>query len=221
MKIGTDGVLLGAWTPLNKAKRILDIGTGTGVIAIMLAQRSQEMVTIDAIEIDEDAFHQAIENINNCKWKDRLAVFHTSLQVFSKESSQQYDLIVSNPPFFLEGSKPTGSNRINARHVDSLTHEELILSSKALLTEEGILSIILPTDEGKQVITFAESQGLFCQQIVEVKPKFDKEVERLLLSFSKIRPSKVIKEKLTIQFEQRNDYTPEYITLTKEFYTIM
>lgn len=221
MKVGTDGVLLGAWTPLKNAQQILDIGTGTGVIAIMIAQRSQQKVSINAIEIDEAAYDQAIENINNCNWKDQITAHHSSLLAYAKETNQSYDLIVSNPPFFLEGSKPLDANRINARHTTTLSHEDLILCSKLLLSESGILSIILPFEEGTKFIELAKEAGLYCQQLVEVKPKIDKAVERLLLTFSKSKSSEVIKEKLIIQFENRNDYTPEYIALTKEFYTIM
>ncbi len=222
MKVGTDGVLLGAWTPVNNAKRILDIGTGTGVIAIMLAQRSKQKAAIDAIEIDETAYHQAVENINNCQWKDQIIAHHISLQKFSPSRPlKKYDLIVSNPPFFLQGSKPLGNNRTNARHTDSLSHNDLITCSMALLNKNGILSVILPLVEGNKFIKIAEEAGLHCQRYVEVKPKADKQVERLLLTFSKSKPSKVIKEELIIQYEKRNDYTPEYIALTEGFYTIM
>jgi len=221
MKVGTDGVLLGAWVSLNNAYRILDIGTGTGVIAIMLAQRSRQEAIIDAIEIDKDACNQAIENVGNCQWKDRINIRHTSLQEYYKSSEYSYDLIISNPPFFVQGSKPKVQNRINARHIDSLTHEDLILSSKSLLNKSGVLSIILPVAEGKQMVQFAETNGLYCHHLVEVKPKMDKPVERLLLSFSKTPPSEIIKSELIIQFEKRNNYTPEYVALTKDFYTIM
>jgi len=221
MKIGTDGVLLGAWTPLHDAKHILDVGTGTGVIAIMLAQRSLVNVAIDAIEIDQAAYDQAVENINDCKWKDQITVVYSSLQDYNKLQTKKYDLIVSNPPFFLQGSKPLGENRKQARHTDTLSHDDVIRCSKTLLKETGSLSIILPFDEGNNFVVTAEKLGLFCQHYVAVKPKIGKPVERLLLSFSKSRAVEMIKEKLTIQYEQRNDYTPEYIALTKEFYTIM
>lgn len=221
MKVGTDGVLLGASTPLNEANNILDIGTGTGVIAIMLAQRSLQKVHIEAIEIDISAYQQSVENITNSPWKSQITTYHTSIQNFTKEARRQYDLIVSNPPFFLQGSKPLEEGRINARHTDSLTHEELIKCSALLLKESGLLSIILPTKEGNDFIQLARSSELYCSQYIEVRPKADKPVERLLLSFSKSKSKVCIKKELTIQYERRNDYTPEYITLTKEFYTIM
>ena len=221
MKIGTDGVLLGAWTPLHAAKNILDIGTGTGVIAIMLAQRSQVNVVIDAIEIDQAAYDQAKENINNCKWSHQITALHSPLQNFSKSHAEKYDLIVSNPPFFLQGSKPLIENRKQARHADTLSHDDLITHSKYMLKETGLLSIILPFEEGTNFIRAAKNLGLYCQHYVAVKPKINKPVERLLLSFSKSQPIEMIKEKLTIQYEQRNDYTPEYTMLTKDFYTIM
>lgn len=221
MKIGTDGVLLGAWTPLYDAKHILDVGTGTGVIAIMLAQRSKLNAAIDAIELDEVAYGQAIENIDDCKWRNQITAVHSTLQNFNKLYSNKYDLIVSNPPFFHQGSKPKDKNRNQARHTAMLPHDDLIVCSKSLLKETGLLSIILPFDEGNNFIYIAEGLGLYCQHSVAVKPKIDKPVERLLLSFSKTKPIEMVKEKLTIQYEQRNDYTPEYIALTKEFYTIM
>lgn len=221
MKIGTDGVLLGAWTPLQKAKYILDVGTGTGVIAIMIAQRSSHTVAVDAVELDTAAHGQAIENINNCKWKDQITAVHSSFQDFSKSYSNKYDLIVSNPPFFQQGSKPLGDSRELARHSGTLAHDDLILCSKSLLKESGFLSVILPFDEGNKFVDTAESLGLYCQHYVAVRPKVNKKVERLLLLFAKVKPKEIVKDKLTIQYERRNDYTPEYIALTKEFYTIM
>ncbi len=219
MKIGTDGVLLGAWADVSSAQNILDIGTGTGVIAIMAAQRNPKS-KIYAVEIDKNAFLQAKSNIENCRWKNRIEIHHDSIQVFSDDSKIKFDAVLSNPPFFTNGTPPPSDSRTNARHTKQLSPTELIHSVEKILSEHGIFSIIQPTHEGTQIIEIAKSYHLFCTKMVKVKSKKDKPTERLLLQFEKEKKERTISE-LTIQFEQRNNYTPEYIELTKAFYLNM
>ncbi len=218
-KVGTDGVLLGAWTDIEGASRALDIGTGSGLIAIMLAQRHLAL-HMDAVEIDEASFLQAQQNMQACRWSNRLQIFHQSLQDFAKDTTQQYDLIVSNPPYFNTGTTKQNQAKKNARHTATLPYQDLLKAVKKMLTNEGRFCLILPTIEGQIFQKQAEKYGLFCTQLVEVHPKHDKGVERLLMQFEQIEKPPII-SRLVIQFEQRNDYTPAYIELTKDFYTIM
>ncbi len=150
MKVGTDGVLLGAWADCDNAKRILDIGTGTGLIALMMAQRSQAQ--IDAIEIDEHASEQAIENVNRSPWASRVNVINKSLQDYSKVENKAYDLIVSNPPYFQNSMFAPDKKRTDARHNSNLELEDLLKGAKKLLSNDGKLSIILPYLEGNMFI---------------------------------------------------------------------
>ena len=220
MKVGTDGVLLGAWATVEGAQSILDIGTGTGMIAIMAAQRTNGLSNIDGIEIDNDAYSQAQENVNNSKWKELITVHHTSIQEFSITCQKQYDLIISNPPFFLAGTQSGSEKRNTARHATLLTHSDLLRSVNKLLKPDGKFSLILPLEEGQLFNEQAKVSGLFCTRLTKVKPKKEKPYERLLIELSRQNLS-IIENELTIQFDKRNNYTPEYYELTREFYTIM
>lgn len=219
MKIGTDGVLLGAWADASKVDNILDIGTGTGLIAIMMAQRNAE-ATIHAVEIEEAAFEQAKANMERSSWKDRLEVFHTPIQDYARSTRTTYDLIISNPPFFSGGTFSQDQDRNNVRHTVKLPNGDLLTATRSLLSQEGRFCVILPYIEGLQFKQMAERYHLFCTKMVEVKPKKDKGVERLLLQFE--RTEKPLEEsELVIQREKRNDYTDDYVALTKEFYLKM
>jgi tRNA1Val (adenine37-N6)-methyltransferase len=214
MKVGIDGVLLGIWADTENTNSILDIGTGTALIALMLAQRSSAF--IDAIDIDKDAIVQATENIENSKWANRIKPHRASLQQFSSSTQNRYDLIVSNPPYFINSLKAPAQNRSTARHTDSLSHEELIINSKMLLTESGRLCIILPVNEALQCIDFAHSQGLYCSKKLMVHPKPDSEAKRLLVEFQKSKIETTISS-LTIEID-RHQYSAEFSSLAKDFY---
>jgi tRNA1Val (adenine37-N6)-methyltransferase len=216
MKVGTDGVLLGAWANAENAERILDIGTGTGVIALMLGQRAPE-ATIVGVDIDKDACMQAEENVQRSPWSERVHIIEASIQEFTPK--ELYDLIVSNPPYF-ENSMKTGEHaRDLARHNDSLGYTELIFSVNNFLTEKGSFCTVLPVTEGEQFIKMARTQGLYCVKKCEVFPTPDKPVKRLLLEFKK-KPeaTEMQTEKLVIELDQRHQYSEEYINLTKDFY---
>ncbi|VXB22909.1 tRNA1(Val) (adenine(37)-N6)-methyltransferase [Flavobacterium sp. 9AF] len=228
MKIGTDGVLLGAWTPLiNNPYNILDIGAGTGIVTLMLAQRSNAE-QIDAIEIDDDAFEQAVENFEASPWNDRLFCFHAGLDEFMEEPEddsseselvQQYDLIVSNPPFFTENYKSENKQRDVARFEDALPFEDLVEAADLLLSENGIFSVILPFKEENRFLALAASFELYPLQITRVKGTPTTEIKRSLLAFSRIQQNPLIDE-LIIEIS-RHEYTPEYIKLTQDFYLKM
>lgn len=218
MKIGTDGVLLGAWCHVDEAKNALDIGTGTGIIALMMAQRNENL-TVDAVEIDSDAAEEACENVLNSPWEKRILIANQSIQDFGKEKSGQvkYDLIVSNPPFYTGGTLSDNMSRNEVRHTQKLSHNELLLIVKKLLKPEGRFEMILPFLEGLRFIELAEDYGLFLVQKTEVKPTRDAEIKRLLLSFS-LREGKLNEDSIIIQNEGRNNWTEEYWNLVGDFY---
>ena len=220
MKIGTDGVLLGAWAPVNhNPESVLDIGTGTGIIALMIAQRSTA-IQIDALEIDEDAYEQATDNFENSPWNDRLYCFHAGLDEFVEEPEDEYDLIISNPPFYSEDYKSDNEQRDLARFQDAMPFEDLIEAADLLLSEFGIFSVIIPFKEEETFISLAAEYELFPFKITRVKGNSTSEIKRSLLAFSRIEKSTIEIDELVIEIA-RHEYTPEYITLTKDFYLKM
>ena len=229
MKIGTDGVLLGAWTPLiNNPYNVLDIGAGTGILSLMLAQRSNaehtsqngELATqIDAIEIDEDAYEQCVENFEASPWGDKLFCFHAGLDEFVDEPEDEYDLIISNPPFYTDDNKSDNTSRDLARFEDALPFEELIEAAALLLSDNGIFSVIIPYKEEERFVSLCKELDLFPLKITRVKGTPTSEIKRCLLAFCRMEQTPLIDE-LVIEISRHN-YTPEYIELTKEFYLKM
>ena len=229
MKIGTDGVLLGAWTPItNNPFSVLDIGTGTGIIALMLAQRSNAE-QIDALEIDEEAYEQSVDNFENSPWSDRLFCFHAGLDEFvdepeddpsDSELAQQYDLIVSNPPFYSEDYKSENSQRDLARFQDAMPFEDLIEAADLLLSENGIFSVIIPFKEEDRFLAIAKENELYPMKITRVKGTATTEIKRSLLAFSRKEEVNFFVDELVIE-TNRHIYTQEYIALTKDFYLKM
>lgn len=224
MKIGTDGVLLGAWANLkHEPASILDIGTGTGVVALMLAQRSNAEL-VDAVEIDPDAYEQAVENFENSDWGDRLFCYHASFDEFVEEmqEEQEYDLIISNPPFFdpplasPEGKDQIPKSRKNARFNNSLPFRDLLKGISFLLSKKGIFSVILPKKEEESFIEIAKEFNLLPNRITHVKGTETSEIKRSLIDFSfqknTFEPQVLIIEK------SRHNYTEEYRALVKDFY---
>tara|TARA_R110002049_G_scaffold306331_1_gene504639 strand:- start:64 stop:744 length:681 start_codon:yes stop_codon:yes gene_type:complete len=226
MKIGTDGVLLAAWTSLdNNPYSILDIGAGTGIIALMLAQRSTAD-TIEAIELDDDAFEQCTENFEASIWADRLFCFHAGFDEFVDEydtsevdNDELYDLIVSNPPFYTEEVTSGYEARDNARQNSSLPFNELLSGVSKLLAPNGVFSTIIPFKEEEIFITLAASFQLFPKRITRVKGNATALVKRSLIEFQlatvTLQTSELIIE------EERHQYTQDYIDLTKDFYLKM
>ena len=243
MKVGTDGVLLGAWAPIAPtANKLLDIGTGTGLIALMLAQRLTQYtmqnakckidaeksnlwrenheLKIDAIDIDLSSIEQATENIKNSLFALYITTHHTSLQEHT--TTEKYDAIVCNPPYFVASLKCPDASRTQARHTDTLSFDDLLQHSARLLNSEGSLSVILPINEGHQLIELAPKYEFTLTQLVHVHPTPTSEPKRLLMHFIKqsTKNSSILNSKLTIELA-RHQYTPEYIALTKNFYLKM
>lgn len=223
MKIGTDGVLLGAWAEVGEyPKNILDIGTGTGVVALMLAQRS-DAPTIDAIELDKDAYFQSQENFQNSPWADRLFGYHAEFTEYVAElfeEEETYDVIVSNPPFYAEDYSSGDAQRDAARLNASLPFEDLIEGASLILSEKGIFNLIVPFKEQDTCIGLAAQFGMYLIKITQVKGNPDAEVKRSLLAFSFQQPTDVDASLLIIE-KARHQYTQEYIELTKDFYLKM
>jgi tRNA1Val (adenine37-N6)-methyltransferase len=220
MKIGTDGVLLGAWAPVEQNPfSILDIGTGTGIIALMLAQRSTAQ-QIDALEIDEQAYEQATDNFENSPWNDRLFCFHAGLDEFMEEPEDEYDLIVSNPPFYAEDYKTNNDQRDLARFQDALPFEDLIEAADLLLSENGILAVIIPFKEEDRFLAIAKEFELYPTRITRVKGTPTTEIKRSLLALSRNKTTLFSIDELTIEIG-RHEYTQEYIALTQDFYLKM
>ena len=213
-KVGTDGVLLGAYAKVTGVKRILDIGTGTGLIAIMLAQKSD--AEIIAIEPDRDSFEQACMNVSQSKWNNRIRVINSDLQNY-KPVNDRFDLIVSNPPYFIDSLRNPDPAKAAARHNVTLNNKDLLRGISGLLTDDGRAQVIMPYAEGCILIAEAHESGLYCNDILKIKPLPTSEVRRLILTFSRTK-HKTTEKYLTVEHGKRHQFTQEYIDLTKDFY---
>jgi tRNA1Val (adenine37-N6)-methyltransferase len=215
MKIGTDGCLLGAWADVDGSASILDIGTGSGVIALMLAQRSKALIT--AVEIDKDAYLQAAENFAKSPWQRRLTVVHSSIQEYIKVCEPKYDLIVCCPPYFINSLKTNDKKRRLARHTDSLSFGELLSGSLRLLAQQGIFSTILPSDIVPHFCELALIEGYYITKVTDVEPKAAARPNRKLLQLERTKKN-CSNSTIAILDKDGKSYTPEYKELTKEFY---
>lgn len=216
MKVGTDGVLLGAWAAAENIFQILDVGTGTGLIALMLAQRNPQ-AQITAIEIDATASTQAKLNAIRSPWADRIDVICNDFRLF--QTKNKYNLIVSNPPYFVDALNCPDKQRNMARHTCELNYELLFQRSAQLLCEQGRACIIIPAEVEKLVIDTAWKYKLYPSRRLRVFTKPGKPCRRVLISFS-LQEKECVEEMLCIEVEH-NQFTPEYIALTKDFYLKM
>lgn len=213
-KVGTDGVLLGACAEVAGKKRILDIGTGTGLVSLILAQRCD--AEIAAIEPDYDSFNQASENVKNSKWSNRIKVENCTLQNYVRDNIK-FDLIVTNPPYFIDSLKIPDPAKSNTRHNDNLTHSDILEAMGRLLEADGFLQLILPYDEGNIFIAEAQEFGFYCNTVLKIRPTPSSGIRRLILGFSR-KKRKPAEQFLTIEKGKRHDFTEDYISLTKDFY---
>ena len=221
MKVNTDGLILGSWSDISGKKRSLDIGAGTGIIALMLAQRNLELES-HAIEVDDQAFEQCAQNISNSPFSDRLTCIHDSIQSYAANAEVKYDLIVSNPPFFSGGTFSLNENKANVRHTIKLSHADLLRAVKNLLSDNGHFDVILPYLEGLRFIEMAAMYDLGCVEMVEIYPRAEKGIERLLIRFGKKFDGTPLTKSLIIhKSNQANDYTDEMIAMTRAFYLFM
>ena len=214
--MGTDAVLLGAWSALDHMPNtILDIGSGTGILALIMAQRSTAEL-IDALEIDSDAYEQCVHNFETSDWGDRLFCYHASLDEFVDEIEDTYDLIISNPPFYTDHFKSRNEARNKARFEDALPFEELLTSVSKLLSVTGQLNVIIPFSEEINFISLAKNVDLYPIRILRVRGQEESPVKRSLISFT-FQENKIEVSELTIEIT-RHHYTHDYINLTKDFY---
>jgi len=216
--VGTDAALLGAWVNVSGARRILDIGTGTGVIALMLAQRTEidRDIFIEAVEIHPGSALCAARNFAGSPWATRLRVCEMPVQDFTQNADNQFDLIVSNPPFFSETTRAPDETRRLGRHTGTLPPGEMLAAVRRLLTPDGRFAVVLPVQEGLRLCELSVPNGLYWTKITEVRSRRDKPVERLLLEFEK-NPYEFKRDSLLI-YEDGVRYSGEYQELTKAFY---
>ncbi len=212
-KVGTDGVLLGAVADLEGVTSILDIGSGTGLIAIMLAQRCDASIT--AIEPDYESYVQCLENVSLCKWKERITVENTDLQNYHPEMN--FDLAVINPPYFSDSLKNPDPRKSVSRHNDLLTNSDLLKNVSRLLGATGRLQLIMPYTEGNIFIADAAGFGFYCNSILKIRPLPTSEIRRMILTFSRQRLPHSEKF-LTIEHGKRHEFTEEYKDFTRDFY---
>jgi len=215
MKVGTDGVLLGAWVNVERSNRILDVGAGTGLIALMLAQRSEAQIV--SIEIEKNAALEAEQNVKDSPWQKRVEVHNISFQEYADANKELFDLIVSNPPFF-ENSLP---NRLYekslARHNHALPSRDFLRGTKRILRNDGTLAVILPVIPANDFIELAKEYDLYLKRITEVKPRENREANRCLMEFSNSKIG-TVKNTLCIFEDNETGFSDEYRKLTGDFY---
>ncbi|PTP04878.1 tRNA (adenosine(37)-N6)-methyltransferase TrmM [Vibrio splendidus] len=218
MPVSTDGVLLGAWVSLPQRSCVLDIGTGTGLLALMAAQRFED-ASISAIDIDQHAIDAATVNIEQSPWQDRISLHHGS--VLTTDFSQRFDAIICNPPYFNSGEQAQQSQRATARHTNSLDHLELAQRCFEITTDAATASFILPTTEGEGFIKLAQQCGWYLAKRLDVKTTDRKSAIRVLFELSKdpVCEQDFHRESLTIHHD--GGYSEAFITLTKDFYLKM
>jgi tRNA1Val (adenine37-N6)-methyltransferase len=216
MKVGTDGVLLGAWSPVEGARRILDIGTGTGLVALMLAQRTQNEVRVDAVELESAAAEQAKENFAESRWSGRLHVFAEDVNHFAQNAAQGYDLVVSNPPYFESAVACRDEARNAARYTETLTHEALLGCASRLLTPHGTFCVVLPYEIGLTFEQAAAAQGWHTRARMDIRDRPGKPLNRMLLALTK-QPGEPDYRELALR-EQLNVYSTEFRRLITDFY---
>ncbi len=215
MKVNTDGVLLGAWADTDNIRSALDVGTGSGLIALMIAQRSDAI--IDAVEIDQSSGLQAVENIDRSPWKNRIMIHQDSFQHFAVVCGKKYDLIISNPPYFRDALKPGDKARSKARHDVDLGFEELLQHSSSLLAPHGKVCVILPYAEKENFIDLAHLNQLYCQRITSVMSAPGASFSRVMMTFGQGIAEQIMKSELVIR-QENGQYSPEYIDRTRDFY---
>lgn len=216
MKVGTDGVLLGAWAPIREAKKALDIGSGSGLIALMLAQRNEQLI-IDAVELDIDAAQQAQENFSESKWADRLQIFNQDIIQFSELKKHQYDLIVSNPPYFEPAVSCSSEQRDQARYTSTLTHETLLNCARQCLAPEGILCLVLPYEVGDGVELMAHGEGWSTVYRVNIRDKANTAFHRMLLGLT-LQSAEALVSTLVLKETDNTIYTADFQKLIRDFY---
>ena len=212
-KIGTDGVLLGAWADASLAENALDIGTGTGLIALMLAQKSSCSIT--ALEPDKDSYNEAVHNVGISPWSKKIRVLNKRLQDY--QISTKYDLIVTNPPFFQRSLHNADKRLSRARHNYDLDSSALLNAAVKLLNADGKMCLVLPYTEAALFIADASEYGLYCNRVLKVKPLPSSGVKRMLMEFGKEK-KQLHQSFLVLETGKRHEYSADYKKLTADYY---
>jgi len=215
IRVGTDSMLLGAWSLPGSLDTVLDIGTGCGVLAMMMAQKG--IGQIDAIDCDPDSVREAEENFRRSQWAYKLRVFEISLQAFTLLTDRKYDFLICNPPFFSGSPVPLQKNKRIAKHTERLSHQELIYCAKALLSPKGKISLIMPADRVADLLQIAENAGLSLTRRTTVYPSPEKAPHRILMELSLQQP--IIIQDLTLTIlDPSHSFSKEYLLLTEDFH---
>jgi tRNA1Val (adenine37-N6)-methyltransferase len=216
MRVGTDAVLLGAWVIPNGSKTILDIGTGSGVIAMMLAQKSTAKIL--AVDIDKESTEQAVENVQNSVFAGQVEIVHTSFQNFAETTNSKFDLIVTNPPYFIDSLKNSNDTKATARHNDSLSYSDLLAGVKRLLSEKGKFCLILPTKEAAIFRELAQAKGLYLSKLLRIRTRMEKDTEKRHLMQFEFKETEFSESTLVIEADSHRNYTAQYKEFTKDYY---
>lgn len=214
MKVGTDAVLLGSWVSVDGAKRLLDIGCGCGLIALMVAQRCKGQVV--AVEIDQEASSQAAENVSRSPWSERIEVVNADIRTFVDE--EKFDVIFSNPPYFIESLKCPDKKRSDARHTDTLSFDDLMKSASSLLTQTGEFSVVIPASALEAMNASAISQKLYLTRHTRVLTKKDASAKRILLTYSPKMPDFQVQPHELVIEKSPKVYDEEFESMVKDFY---
>ncbi len=215
MKVGVDSVLLGSLASFDKPKHVLDIGTGTGLLAFMAEQRTN--ATIIAVEIEENAYEQSKENITNNNKQDKIEVFNMSFQDYYKSTEIKFDHIICNPPFFQNSYKSGNDKRNTARHNINLKPEELFSGVSNIISDKGIFSLIVPVNLFEIYMQLSDQYKILCFNTIKIFPKNGKLAHRYILEFSKEK-RKQLTGNISIRERDTNQYTDQYKEITKDFY---
>jgi tRNA1Val (adenine37-N6)-methyltransferase len=217
MKVGTDSILLGAWADVSDITgKILDIGSGSGLLALMLAQRTTDSVQIDAVELDDNAALQATDNFAQSPWAARIALHHCALQSFTAQTPSRYDLIITNPPYYQPGVECRNASRGTARYTSELSHQTLLKHARTLASDKGKMAVVLPCDISVDFIQLAAREGWFLLQHTEVTEFANRAPHRALMLFG-VEPASPQSDRLVIR-DERNAYSDDFHELTKAFY---
>ncbi len=215
-KVTTDSVLLGAWAAVERAENILDIGTGTGLLALMTAQRSDARIV--AIEPDRNSFMQAGVNITASPWYKRITLLNTSVQDYRPADNLLFDAIITNPPYFVDSLLNPSESKARARHTISMSHADLAGAAARLLAPAGILHLVLPQVEAGNFVELARDYNLHCKKWMLVRPSPDLPPARVLMSLQRGNPRSCEESELVIEKGRRHLFSDEYVSLTKDFY---
>ena len=215
MKIGTDAILLGRWVEVNGDDEVLDIGTGCGLLPLMLAQKG--IKSADAVEIDHDSYEEAAQNFSNSAWKSRLFAINDDIKHYAELCTKKYDLVVSNPPFFFGDNIPEKEKKGLARHTNTLSYNDLLVSVKKLLKPDGRFALVLPARESLTFLKDAENQGFFLKKEMKIVPIEGKEPNRINMQLVVNQVDKVESETFVLRHPDHS-FTKEYKEFLKDYY---